>query len=68
MSYILTFLLYFLLAIICLVGIAACHFVRILFIMPLFDPMHKLPGPKPRGLLAGDMYLIMKYVDFNSSN
>ncbi|CAE6431261.1 unnamed protein product [Rhizoctonia solani] len=59
MNHFLMFVWYALLAMICLVGIVACHFVRILFILPLFDPMHKLSGPKSRGLLVGDMHLVM---------
>ncbi|EUC64329.1 cytochrome P450 family hydroxylase [Rhizoctonia solani AG-3 Rhs1AP] len=59
MGYILTLLRYALLSVVLLIGVAACYFVRILFILPLFDPMRKLSGPKSRGLLVGDMYLIM---------
>ncbi|ELU42473.1 cytochrome P450 hydroxylase [Rhizoctonia solani AG-1 IA] len=59
MGYFLALIWYTLLAIACLVGVAACYFVRILFVLPLFDPMYKLSGPKSKGLLIGDMHLVM---------
>nr|AVZ23866.1 cytochrome P450 [Thanatephorus cucumeris] len=59
MGYFLALIWYALLAITCLVGVAACYFVRILLVLPLFDPMYKLSGPKLKGLLIGDMHLVM---------
>ncbi|CAE7225729.1 unnamed protein product [Rhizoctonia solani] len=59
MDYIPPFIQHTLLAIALPLGVAACYFGRILFVLPLFDPMRKLPGPKSRGLFTGNMYLVM---------
>ncbi|KAJ1304475.1 hypothetical protein OPQ81_005622 [Rhizoctonia solani] len=59
MSCVLTLAWYILWAVALLTGVATCYFVRILFILPLFDPMRKLSGPRSKGLFSGDMYLVM---------
>ncbi|KAH7339520.1 cytochrome P450 [Rhizoctonia solani] len=59
MTYISTFIWYALVAVALLISIAACHFVRMLFILPLFDPMRKLSGPNSGGLFTSNVHLVI---------
>ncbi|KAG8747156.1 hypothetical protein FRC10_002205 [Ceratobasidium sp. 414] len=42
-----------------LIGAAVCYVLRILFILPLLDPMRKLPGPESVGLFGSHMNIAM---------
>ncbi|KAF8608828.1 cytochrome-450 hydroxylase [Ceratobasidium sp. AG-I] len=55
----LSYLWYPFLFVTALLAAGVCYILRLLFILPLFDPTRKLPGPKPNGLLKGHMHLVM---------
>lgn len=46
--------------IILLTALAVCYFVNILLILPVFDPMRKLPGPNYKSLFESHIGLVMK--------
>ncbi|KAB5596050.1 hypothetical protein CTheo_567 [Ceratobasidium theobromae] len=45
--------------IILLTALAVCYFVNILLILPVFDPMRKLPGPNYKSLFESHIGLVM---------